>query len=56
MNDSVSSLFPEKGRGLAIFSSLTREEKGIGAVWSWANANGDKYDRDCCGGEGERGK
>ena len=56
MNDSVSSLFPEKGRGLAIFGSLIWEEKGIGAVWSWTNANEDGCGKSSCWCEGERGK
>jgi len=41
MKDSVSSLFPEKGRGVVIFGSLMREEEGMGAAWSWASSSGD---------------
>jgi len=41
MKDLVSSLFPEKGRRVAIFGSLMREEETIGAAWSWASVNGD---------------
>jgi len=41
MKDSVSSLFPEKGRGVAIFGSLMCEEEGMGAAWSWASSSGD---------------
>jgi len=41
IKDSVSSLFPEKERGLAIFGSLIRDDEDIGVDWSWANANGD---------------
>jgi len=47
MKDSVSSLFPEKGMGLAIFGSFMQDGKaeeeggGIDAVWSWANVNRD---------------
>jgi len=41
MKDSVLSLFPEKGRGVAIFGSLMREEEGMGAAWSWASSSGD---------------
>jgi len=41
MKDSVSSLFPEKRRGVAIFGSLMREEEGMSAAWSCASSSGD---------------
>jgi len=56
MKDLVSSLFPEKGRRVAIFGSLMQGEEGIGATWSWASANGDGSGGGWYWGEGESGK
>ena len=47
MKDSVSSLFPEKGKRVTMFGSLMWEEEGIDAAWSWASANGDGGGKDC---------
>jgi len=41
MKDSVLSLFPEKGRGVAIFGSLMREEEGMSVIWSWVSSSRD---------------
>jgi len=55
MKDLMSSLFPEKGRRVAIFGSLMQEEEGIGVVWSWASVNGDGGGKDWYWSEGGRG-